>query len=97
GVEALQDRLSAHDTIYSSIAPRLEVINDPQVLANGYMAPHPDHPRARLSSSPMQFDGKGLEIRRAAPKVGEHTDEVFREAGVGEAEIARLHASGALT
>jgi crotonobetainyl-CoA:carnitine CoA-transferase CaiB-like acyl-CoA transferase len=92
----LVERLSAHDTIFSSIASPVEVINDPQVLANGYMAPHPDHPRARLSSSPMQFDGKGLEIRRAAPKVGEHTDEVFREAGVDTDEIERLHASGAV-
>jgi crotonobetainyl-CoA:carnitine CoA-transferase CaiB-like acyl-CoA transferase len=45
----------------------------------------------------MQFDGQGLEIRRAAPAIGEHTDEVFREIGVGDAEIARLHDSGALT
>ena len=60
------------------------------------MPHHPDHPKARLSSSPMQFDGKGLEIRRGAPEVGEHTDEVFRELGIDDAEIARLHEAGAL-
>jgi formyl-CoA transferase len=60
------------------------------------MARHPGHPTARLSSSPMQFDGHGLEIRRAAPGIGEHTDEVFREIGVADDEIARLRASGAL-
>ena len=48
-----------------------------------------------LSSSPMQFDGHGLEIRRGAPEIGEHTDEVFREIGVDDAEIDRLHATGA--
>ena len=42
----------------------------------------PGHPTARLSSAPMQFDGTGLEIRRRAPEIGEHTDEVFREIGV---------------
>ena len=42
----------------------------------------------------MQFDGQGLEIRRARPSVGEHTDEVFRELGVDDAEIARLHGDG---
>jgi crotonobetainyl-CoA:carnitine CoA-transferase CaiB-like acyl-CoA transferase len=92
----LKARLSAHDTIYSSIASPVEVIDDPMVVANGYMARHPAHPKARLSGSPMQFDGKGLEIRRAAPTVGEHTDEVFREAGVGDDEIERLRAAGAL-
>ena len=60
------------------------------------MARHPDHPTARLSSSPMQFDGHGLEIRRAAPDIGEHTDEVFRELGVDDVELARLHEAGAL-
>jgi len=44
----------------------------------------------------MQFDGHGLEIKRGAPEVGEHTDEVFREIGVDEAELARLHEAGAL-
>ncbi|HUI48197.1 MAG TPA: CoA transferase [Acidimicrobiia bacterium] len=92
----LKERLSAHDTIYSSIASPVEVIDDPQVHANGYMARHPDHPRARLSSSPMQFDGRGLEIRRPAPTIGEHTDEVFRELGTDESELRRLRATGAV-
>ncbi len=92
----LKERLSAHDTIYSAIASPVEVIDDPQVHANGYMPRHPNHPRARLSSSPMQFDGQGLEITRAAPGIGEHTDEVFHEIGVEMAEIRRLRAAGAL-
>jgi crotonobetainyl-CoA:carnitine CoA-transferase CaiB-like acyl-CoA transferase len=92
----LKERLSAQDTIFSSIASPLEVINDVQVIANGYMPDYPGHPTARLSSSPMQFDGQGLEIRRGAPEVGEHTDEVFREIGLDDAEIARLHESGVL-
>ena len=92
----LKERLSAHDTIFSSIASPLEVINDVQVIANGYMPKHPDHPTARLSSSPMQFDGKGLEITKGAPEIGEHTDKVFLEIGVDETEIARLRSAGAL-
>ena len=92
----LRERLSAHDTIWSAIASPEEVIADPQVLANGFLAPHPGHPRARLASSPMQFDGHGLEIRRPAPAIGEHTDEVLREAGMQDAELARLHEQGVL-
>ena len=63
----LKERLSAEDTIFSPIASPVEVINDPQVIANGYLAPHPSHADARLASSPMQFDGRGLEVRRGAP------------------------------
>ena len=37
----------------------------------------PDHPTARLTSAPVQFDGRGLEIHRRAPDIGEHTDEVL--------------------
>jgi crotonobetainyl-CoA:carnitine CoA-transferase CaiB-like acyl-CoA transferase len=72
------------------------VIEDPQVLANGYLAPHPGHERARLASSPMQFDGDGLEVKRGAPAVGEHTDQVFRELGVSDDEIARLRNDGVI-
>ena len=95
-LDELRARLAAHDTIYSSFASPTEVIADPQVEINGYMPRVPDHPTARLSSSPMQFDGKGLEISRRAPDVGEHTDEVFRSLGVDDAEIERLRSAGAL-
>jgi crotonobetainyl-CoA:carnitine CoA-transferase CaiB-like acyl-CoA transferase len=92
----LKERLSAHDTIYSAIASPTEVVVDPQVEANGYLAPHPTHPLARLASSPMQFDGNGLTVRRGAPSIGEHTDEVLRELGVDDGELARLRDAGAL-
>jgi crotonobetainyl-CoA:carnitine CoA-transferase CaiB-like acyl-CoA transferase len=92
----VKERLYAHDTIWSTIASPLEVVDDPQVAANGYLATHPSHPDARLASSPMQFDQRGLEVRRPAPRVGEHTDEVLREVGLDDAEIARLHEVGAV-
>jgi crotonobetainyl-CoA:carnitine CoA-transferase CaiB-like acyl-CoA transferase len=92
----VKTRLAAEDTIYSAIASPVEVVDDPQVHANGYMPKHPDHPRARLSSSPMRFDGQGLDIRRGAPALGEHTDEVFAELGMPASEIERLRAAGAL-
>jgi crotonobetainyl-CoA:carnitine CoA-transferase CaiB-like acyl-CoA transferase len=92
----LKERLGAQDTIFSPIASPVEVVNDPQVIANGYLARHPDHPNARLASSPMQFDGHGLEVRRGAPMVGEHSDDVLREVGMGDEEIARLREKGTL-
>ncbi len=95
-LDNLKAQLAAEDTIWSTMSSPNEVIADPQVEANGYMPRVPDHPTARLSSAPMQFDGTGLEIRRRAPAIGQHTDEVLREIGVDTVEIDRLRASGAV-
>ncbi|MFO1538299.1 MAG: CoA transferase, partial [Actinomycetota bacterium] len=43
----------------------------------------------------MQFDDAQVSVRRGAPRLGEHTDEVLAEIGLGPDEIAALHASGA--
>ncbi|MGZ8765943.1 MAG: CaiB/BaiF CoA transferase family protein [Acidimicrobiia bacterium] len=88
--------LLAEDTIWSAMATPEEVTDDPQVEANGYLAAHPDHDRARLAAGPCQFDGQHLVIRRRAPHPGEHTDEVLLESGVEPETIEQLRSSGAL-
>src|SRR6185369_1327962 len=95
-LDDLKTRLSAEDTISSAIASPVEVVNDPQVAANGYLARHPGHERARLASSPMQFNQHGLVVNRGAPAVGEHTDEVLHEIGMEAREIERLRAAGSI-
>ncbi len=89
-------RLAAEDTIFSTLASPLEVIDDPQVVANGYLTRHPGHPTARVATAPMQFDDEMIEVRCGAPALGEHSDEVFAELGYAVDEIAALRASGAV-
>jgi len=89
-------RLRAEDTIFSTLASPLEVVDDPQVIANGYLAPHPTESRARLATAPMQFDDEMVQVRRPAPGIGEHTDEVLGEAGLDAAEIDSLRTAGAV-
>jgi crotonobetainyl-CoA:carnitine CoA-transferase CaiB-like acyl-CoA transferase len=89
-------RLSREDTLFSMLASPLEVIDDPQVVANGYFAQHPTEARAKLATAPIQFDDEMVEIHRGAPAVGEHTDELLQEAGFGADEIDALRASGAV-
>jgi crotonobetainyl-CoA:carnitine CoA-transferase CaiB-like acyl-CoA transferase len=88
--------LAAEDTLFSTMASPLEVIDDPQVVANGYLAQHPTEARARLATSPMQFDDEMTEIRRGAPGLGEHTAEVLAEAGLSAAEVDALREAGAI-
>jgi crotonobetainyl-CoA:carnitine CoA-transferase CaiB-like acyl-CoA transferase len=93
---ALRDRLSAQDTIYSALASPLEVVDDPQVLANGYLAAHPTRPSVRLACAPMQFDNEMTTVRRPAPDTGEHTDEILTELGYDSATMASLREAGAV-
>ena len=92
----LRGRLDAEDTIVSALASPLEVIDDPQVQANGYFATHPTRPSVRLATAPMQFDDETTVIRRAAPETGEHTDEILAELGYPASEITTLRAAGAV-
>ena len=43
----------------------------------------------------MSFDGESLTAERLQPRLGKHSFEVLREAGLSEAEIDALAATGA--
>jgi crotonobetainyl-CoA:carnitine CoA-transferase CaiB-like acyl-CoA transferase len=50
----------------------------------------------RLAPDPIRVDGQRLPLHAAPPRLGEHTDEILREAGVSPEEIAALRAEGAI-
>src|SRR6266699_708331 len=50
----------------------------------------------RQLASPVKFSEFEFSIERPAPESGEHTDEILREAGYGDAEIEVLRKSGAI-
>src|SRR5262249_10510774 len=89
-------RLRAAGCIFSSFATPTEVQTDPQVVANGYLPRHPNHPTARLAASPVQFDETPIAIRRPAPRKGEHTDEVLESIGFDAAAREKLRAVRAI-
>jgi len=75
-----------------------EVANDGQAEAIG-MFPEIEHEelgRYRSVRIPMRFRDADVRPRGPAPRLGQHTLEVLREAGVGADEIERLIAEGAV-
>ncbi len=57
-----------------------EMLAEPQTEAIGMLQAVPNLERdVRLIALPVQFDGKRPPIRNRAPKIGEHTKEVFGE------------------
>jgi crotonobetainyl-CoA:carnitine CoA-transferase CaiB-like acyl-CoA transferase len=72
-----------------------EVIADPQVWAAGGLCEVPDGAATTLlPATPADFHGTPWRPRWMAPTHGQHTDEVLRELGRSDAELAALRAKG---
>jgi formyl-CoA transferase len=69
-----------------------QVFDDPQVLARDLVveADHPTLGWMRALGSPIKMSETPPDARRRAPLLGEHSEEVLREAGFNEEEIAAL-------
>ncbi|BBX05965.1 CaiB/BaiF CoA transferase family protein [Mycolicibacterium aichiense] len=74
-----------------------DVLDDPHVEAMGYLkrVPFPGASRpVPLIETPFRLSATPGSIRRRAPLLGEHTDEVLAEIGYSTAEIAVLRRDG---
>jgi crotonobetainyl-CoA:carnitine CoA-transferase CaiB-like acyl-CoA transferase len=90
--------LEANDIPCGPINDYAQVFADPQVLARELVVEteHPTLGHLRTLGSPIKMSATPPDVSRRAPLLGEHTHEVLREAGLGDAEIAALRAAGAL-
>jgi len=75
-----------------------EVVNDPQLRANDIVVPLEGAGEKLTStiSSPIQVHGVTKVPARRAPGIGEHNDEVLKELGFTNDDVASLRASGAV-
>jgi len=73
-----------------------DVIDDPHLGESGFfvMAEHPTEGRLRLMATPGAWSQTPPGALRPAPRLGEHSIEILREAGYADAEIERMIASG---
>ncbi len=88
--------LEANDVPCAPALTRSQMLRHPQIVESGTLI-ETDHPiagRLRQARPPARFEETPTSLRRGAPALGEHTDEVLREAGLSPGEIAELRAAG---
>ena len=75
-----------------------EILDDPQLAANGCFVPivDADGVERRLVAYPVQFDETPPKISRG-PTFAEHTDDILHELGRTDEEILQLKVDGACT
>jgi crotonobetainyl-CoA:carnitine CoA-transferase CaiB-like acyl-CoA transferase len=86
--------ISQYELIACRVNTFADLTTDEQVLANRYLAklPHKDLDSWWYVPTPIHFSETPVQIRAAAPSLGEHTDEVLAEVGYSEEQIQHLHA-----
>ena len=85
-----------HGVIWGPVLGLHEVVEDPHANAIGLFPEleHPERGTYRTVNVPMRFKTTDVRPRGPAPKVGEHTAQILREAGLSQAEIQELLKQG---
>lgn len=73
-----------------------DLVADPHLAATGFFAmeAHPGEASVRTMRTPTGWSESQPEAQAPAPRLGEHSAEVLREAGYGDAEISELAKRG---
>ena len=79
---------------FAPIGKPEDMFDDPHLNASGGLLDMvlEDGQQAKLPALPVALNGERIGLRHNPPKVGEHTDEVLREAGLSGAQIISMRA-----
>jgi len=74
-----------------------DLVDDPHLNAVGFweVVDHPTEGKIRMTKFPVSFSETPADVRRLPPRLGEHSVELLKEAGLSQAEIDKMLESGA--
>lgn len=78
--------------IFTPVQSSSEVFKDPQAVANRYVVDvdHPVWGKIQMLGFPWDFHETPAEVKREAPELGQHTEEILLEFGYSWEEIIKL-------
>lgn len=93
-----KERLRTVKGVWAPVQTPLELHDDVQVQANGYLRPvttNSGHEFATVAS-PVQFDGEATDLT-AAPDLGQHTEELLLELGLSWEDLIAHKDAGTIS
>jgi crotonobetainyl-CoA:carnitine CoA-transferase CaiB-like acyl-CoA transferase len=93
------DIFSEYDLFCCSVNSFMELEHDPQIIENEYLTDleHPTLGKIKIPGYPVQFNGNCIQANKAAPELGEHTDEILTEVGrYSRSEIEHFRETGVI-
>ncbi len=87
-----EKNLRANKLMYGPVLSPIDVITDPQALANNFFdeVVQPDVGKMKLINMPIRFCQDPAHIRSATPQLGEQTDEILSSVKYSAQDIAGL-------
>src|SRR5262245_4897525 len=88
----LSERLERAKVPFAPLRRPDQLVDDPHLNASGQFVatPLPGRGPAKLPKLPVRSSAFEMELRRPAPRLGEHTREVLQELGISKDEIDAL-------
>jgi len=87
-----------HDLLCEMVQEYADLLNDPQVVTNDMIVTvsHPILGEIKMVNTGVNLSKTPSSIRRPAPELGQHTEEVLLELGFSWDELERLKAEGVI-